>query len=111
MIFLRKLMPGGSEHSFGIHVAKLAGMPKSIVKRSEQILSKLEAADNRGEIKSSAAGAIAESREGLQLSFFQLDDPVLAGVRDEILGIDINNLTPIEALNKLNEIKRIVKGK
>ena len=111
VIFLRKLMPGGSEHSFGIHVAKLAGMPKSIVKRSEQILSKLEAADNRGEIKSSAAGAIAESREGLQLSFFQLDDPVLAGVRDEILGIDINNLTPIEALNKLNEIKRIVKGK
>ncbi len=111
VIFLRKLMPGGSEHSFGIHVAKLAGMPKSIVKRSEQILSKLEAADNRGEIKSSAAGAIADSREGLQLSFFQLDDPVLAGVRDEILGIDINNLTPIEALNKLNEIKRIVKGK
>ena len=111
VIFLRKLMPGGSEHSFGIHVAKLAGMPKSIVKRSEQILSKLEAAAGRGEIKSSAAGAIAESREGLQLSFFQLDDPVLAGVRDEILGIDINNLTPIEALNKLNEIKRIVKGK
>lgn len=111
VIFLRKLMPGGSEHSFGIHVAKLAGMPKSIVKRSEQILSKLEAAAGRGEIKSSAAGAIADSREGLQLSFFQLDDPVLAGVRDEILGIDINNLTPIEALNKLNEIKRIVKGK
>ena len=111
VIFLRKLMPGGSEHSFGIHVAKLAGMPKSIVKRSEQILSKLEAAAGRGEIKSSAADAIVESREGLQLSFFQLDDPVLAGVRDEILGIDINNLTPIEALNKLNEIKRIVKGK
>lgn len=111
VIFLRKLMPGGSEHSFGIHVAKLAGMPKSIVKRSEQILSKLEAAAGRGEIKSSAADAIVESREGLQLSFFQLDDPVLTGVRDEILGIDINNLTPIEALNKLNEIKRIVKGK
>ncbi len=111
VIFLRKLMPGGSEHSFGIHVAKLAGMPKSIVKRSEQILSKLEAAAGRGEIKSSAAGTIADSREGLQLSFFQLDDPVLASVRDEILGIDINNLTPIEALNKLNEIKRIVKGK
>jgi len=111
VIFLRKLMPGGSEHSFGIHVAKLAGMPKSIVKRSEQILSKLEEAAGRGEIKSSAADAIVESREGLQLSFFQLDDPVLAGVRDEILGIDINNLTPIEALNKLNEIKRIVKGK
>ena len=111
VIFLRKLMPGGSEHSFGIHVAKLAGMPKSIVKRSEQILSKLEAAAGRGEIKSSAADAIVESREGLQLSFFQLDDPVLAGVRDEILGIDINNLTPIEALNKLNEIKRIVNGK
>ena len=111
VIFLRKLMPGGSEHSFGIHVAKLAGMPKSIVKRSEQILAQLEASGNRGEIKSAPTSDIAGSREGVQLSFFQLDDPVLAGVRDEILGIDINNLTPIEALNKLNEIKRIVKGK
>ncbi len=111
VIFLRKLMPGGSEHSFGIHVAKLAGMPKSIVKRSEQILAKLEASSSRGDIKTVPTSEIADSREGVQLSFFQLDDPVLASVRDEILGIDINNLTPIEALNKLNEIKRIVKGK
>ncbi len=111
VIFLRKLMPGGSEHSFGIHVAKLAGMPKSIVKRSEQILAKLEASSSRGDIKTVPTNEIAGSREGVQLSFFQLDDPVLASVRDEILGIDINNLTPIEALNKLNEIKRIVKGK
>lgn len=111
VIFLRKLMPGGSEHSFGIHVAKLAGMPKSIVKRSEQILAKLEASSSRGDIRTVPTSEIADSREGVQLSFFQLDDPVLADVRDEILGIDINNLTPIEALNKLNEIKRIVKGK
>lgn len=111
VIFLRKLMPGGSEHSFGIHVAKLAGMPKSIVKRSEQILAKLEASSNRGEMKSAPTTDIADSREGVQLSFFQLDDPVLSQVRDEILGIDVNNLTPIEALNKLNDIKRIVKGK
>lgn len=109
VIFLRKLMPGGSEHSFGIHVAKLAGMPKSIVKRSEQILSKLEANDSRGELKSSPATQIADSREGMQLNFFQLDDPVLSQVRDEILGIDVNNLTPLEALNKLSEIQKIVK--
>ena len=111
VIFLRKLMPGGSEHSFGIHVAKLAGMPKSIVKRSEQILQKLEASNNRGELKGAPTVEIADSREGLQLNFFQLDDPVLSQVRDEILGIDVNNLTPLEALNKLNDIKRIVKGK
>lgn len=111
VIFLRKLMPGGSEHSFGIHVAKLAGMPKSIVKRSEQILKKLEAGNNRGELKGAPTAEIADSREGLQLNFFQLDDPVLSQVRDEILGIDVNNLTPLEALNKLNDIKRIVKGK
>ncbi len=109
VIFLRKLMPGGSEHSFGIHVAKLAGMPKSIVKRSEQILSKLEANDSRGELKSVPTAQIADSREGMQLNFFQLDDPVLSQVRDEILGIDVNNLTPLEALNKLNEIQKIVK--
>ncbi|MDO5461706.1 MAG: DNA mismatch repair protein MutS, partial [Bacteroidales bacterium] len=101
VIFLRKLMPGGSEHSFGIHVAKLAGMPKSIVKRSEQILKKLEAGNNRGELKSAPTTEIADSREGMQLNFFQLDDPVLSQVRDEILGIDVNNLTPLEALNKL----------
>lgn len=111
VIFLRKLMPGGSEHSFGIHVAKLAGMPKSIVKRSEQILAKLESSSGKGEIKSAPTTAIAESREGMQLSFFQLDDPVLSQVRDEIIGLDVNNLTPIEALNKLNDIKRIVRGK
>ena len=109
VIFMRKLMPGGSEHSFGIHVAKLAGMPKSIVKRSEQILCKLEANDNRGELKSAPTAAIADSREGVQLNFFQLDDPVLSQVRDEILGIDVNNLTPLEALNKLSEIQKIVK--
>ena len=109
VIFLRKLQPGGSEHSFGIHVAKLAGMPKSVVKRSEQILSKLEANDNRGELKSAPTTSIADSREGVQLNFFQLDDPVLSQVRDEILGIDVNNLTPLEALNKLNEIQKIVK--
>lgn len=111
VIFLRKLMPGGSEHSFGIHVAKLAGMPKSIVKRSEQILAKLEASGNRGEMKSAPTTEIADTREGVQLNFFQLDDPVLSQVRDEILGIDVNNLTPLEALNKLNDIKRIVRGK
>lgn len=109
VIFLRKLMPGGSEHSFGIHVAKLAGMPKSIVKRSEQILSKLESNNSRGELKSAPTTEIAESREGVQLNFFQLDDPVLSQVRDEILGIDVNNLTPLEALNKLSEIQKIVK--
>ena len=104
-------MPGGSEHSFGIHVAKLAGMPKSIVRRSEQILAKLEASGNRGEMKSAPTSEISDTREGVQLSFFQLDDPVLSQVRDEILGIDVNNLTPLEALNKLNDIKRIVRGK
>ncbi|MBQ8269810.1 MAG: DNA mismatch repair protein MutS [Bacteroidaceae bacterium] len=109
VIFLRKLMEGGSEHSFGIHVAKLAGMPKSVIKRSEQILSKLEASDNRGELKKAPTTEIADSREGVQLNFFQLDDPVLSQVRDEILGIDVNNLTPLEALNKLNEIQKIVK--
>ena len=109
VIFLRKLMVGGSEHSFGIHVAKLAGMPKSVIRRSEQILSKLEANDNRGDLKKAPATEIADSREGVQLNFFQLDDPVLSQVRDEILGIDVNNLTPLEALNKLNEIQKIVK--
>ena len=110
VIFLRKLMPGGSEHSFGIHVAKLAGMPKSIVKRSEQILTQLESSNGKGEIKGVAAD-IADTREGMQLNFFQLDDPVLSQIRDEILNIDVNNLTPLEALNKLSEIKKIVKGK
>ena len=110
VIFLRKLMPGGSEHSFGIHVAKLAGMPKSIVKRSEQILAQLESSNGKGEIKG-VAPDIADTREGMQLNFFQLDDPVLSQIRDEILNIDVNNLTPLEALNKLSDIKKIVKGK
>ena len=110
VIFLRKLMPGGSEHSFGIHVAKLAGMPKSIVKRSEQILAQLESSGSRGEVKS-VAPEIADTREGMQLNFFQLDDPVLSQIRDEIINLDVNNLTPLEALNKLNDIKKILKGK
>lgn len=110
IIFLRKLVKGGSEHSFGIHVAKMAGMPMSIVKRSEQILKDLES-ENRQTGVSKPVGEIADHREGLQLSFFQLDDPVLEQIRDEIKNLDINNLTPVEALNKLNEIKRIIKGK
>ena len=112
VIFLRKLMRGGSEHSFGIHVAEIAGMPKSIVRRANVILKQLEADNsNVGTVGKPSAQAINNSREGMQLSFFQLDDPVLCQVRDEILGLDINNLTPVEALNKLNEIKKIVSGK
>ncbi len=110
VIFLRKLIRGGSEHSFGIHVAKMAGMPQSIVKRAEQILKQLEA-DNRQSGVSKPVGEIAQNREGYQLSFFQLDDPVLEQVRDEIKNTDVNNLTPVEALNKLNEIKKIITGK
>lgn len=110
IIFLRKLVRGGSEHSFGIHVAKMAGMPQSIVKRSEQILKDLET-DNRQNNISKSVGEIAQHREGMQLSFFQLDDPVLEQIRDEIKNLDINNLTPVEALNKLNEVKRIITGK
>ncbi len=110
VIFLRKLVPGGSEHSFGIHVAKMAGMPQSITKRSEAILQQMEAANRRQGINKPIKD-IVENREGYQLSFFQLDDPVLSQVRDEILNLDVNNLTPLEALNKLNEIKKIVKGK
>ncbi len=110
VIFLRKLARGGSEHSFGIHVAKLAGMPQSIVKRAEKILQDLEAANNNGNI-GKPTESIGNSREGMQLSFFQLDDPVLEVVRDEIKNLDINSLTPLEALNKLNEIKKAVLGK
>ena len=110
IVFLRKLEPGGTAHSFGIHVAKLAGMPPSIIKRSEVILKELEAS-TPGENVSKHTEAIASSREGTQLSFFQLDDPVLMQIRDEILGLDINNLTPMEALNKLNSIKHILTGK
>ena len=111
VIFLRKLERGGSEHSFGIHVAKLAGMPKSIVKRANEILKQLEKENRQqGIITSKNITEGTTSAEGMQLSFFQLDDPVLCQVRDEILNLDVNNLTPLEALNKLNDIKRIVKG-
>ncbi len=109
VIFLRKLQRGGSEHSFGIHVAKMAGMPQSIVKRADAILKELET-DNRQSSIAKPVGDIAAHREGYQMSFFQLDDPVLSQIRDEIINADINNLTPIEALNKLNEIKKIIKG-
>ena len=111
VIFLRKLERGGSEHSFGIHVAKMAGMPKTIVKRAAEILRQLEA-ENRQEGISAKPKVNAKAvTDGIQLSFFQLDDPVLCQIRDEILNLDVNNLTPLEALNKLNDIKRIVRGK
>ena len=111
VIFLRKLERGGSEHSFGIHVAEISGMPKSIVKRANVILKQLEADNASVGTVGKPTAEIAASREGMQLSFFQLDDPVLCQVRDEILGLDVNNLTPLEALNKLNDIKKIVSGK
>ena len=111
VIFLRKLERGGSEHSFGIHVAEISGMPKSIVKRANVILKQLEADNASVGTVGKPTTEIAASREGMQLSFFQLDDPVLCQVRDEILGLDVNNLTPLEALNKLNDIKKIVSGK
>ena len=106
VIFLRKLVRGGSEHSFGIHVARMAGMPKSIVARANEILRELESS-HRTELTREPVKDLANHREGLQLSFFQLDDPVLKQIRDEIAKLDINNLTPMEALNKLNDIKRI----
>ena len=111
VIFLRKLERGGSEHSFGIHVAKMAGMPKSIVKRANDILKQLETDNRQQGISNKPMAEVGETRGGMQLSFFQLDDPVLCQIRDEILNLDVNNLTPLEALNKLNDIKRIVKGK
>ena len=128
VIFLRKLMPGGSEHSFGIHVAEIAGMPKSIVKRANEVLKQLEAdnaqvgideTDGESHAESNTEGHTIKAKktthlpkaDNLQLSFFQLDDPVLSQIRDEILGLDINNLTPVEALNKLNDIKKILRGK
>lgn len=110
VIFLRKLVPGGSEHSFGIHVAKMAGIPQSITKRADTILAQMESSNRKDMIKKPIQDFV-EKREGYQLSFFQLDDPILSQVRDEIINLDVNNLTPIEALNKLNEIKKIVKGK
>ena len=113
VIFMRKLVRGGSEHSFGIHVAKLAGMPMSIVERANQILGDLEGGGEKA-IRREArnTGKVAVSApEGMQLSFFQLDDPVLEQIRDEVKTLDINNLTPLEALNKLSEIKKLVGGK
>ena len=111
VIFLRKLERGGSEHAFGIHVAKMAGMPKSIVKRANTILKQLESDNRQQGISGKPLTEVSENRSGMQLSFFQLDDPILCQIRDEILNLDVNNLTPIEALNKLNDIKKIVRGK
>jgi DNA mismatch repair protein MutS len=108
VIFLRQLRKGGSEHSFGIHVAKMAGMPRSVVKRADEILKELEQSHDKQELTKPIAD-IAGHREGLQLSIFQLDDPVLKQIRDEILEIDIDNLTPVEALNKLYNIKKLLK--
>ena len=112
VVFLRKLERGGSEHSFGIHVAKLAGMPQSIVKRAGEVLTHLEKVNrDSDEQVSRKLSGMNEVAEGMQLSFFQLDDPVLAQLRDEILDLDINNLTPMAALNKLHDIKTILTGK
>lgn len=113
VIFLRKLIPGGSEHSFGIQVGKMAGLPVSVTRRATEILKQLEShtAHNsiaEGEPTEKDMKSVADNREGLQLSFFQLDDPTLRQIRDEIINLDINNLTPVEALNKLNEIKKIL---
>ncbi|WP_455497672.1 DNA mismatch repair protein MutS [Coprobacter sp.] len=111
VIFLRKLVRGGSEHSFGIHVAKMAGMPQSIVRRAGDILKQLESDNRQGTISKNTPTITPSATGGMQLSFFQLDDPVLSQIRDEIINIDINNLTPMEALNKLNDIRKIITGK
>ena len=112
VVFLRKLARGGSEHSFGIHVARLAGMPQSIVKRADEVLRHLEKVNRQTDNATATALASgAQLDEGVQLSFFQLDDPVLSQLRDEILGLDINNLTPMAALNKLHDIRTILTGK
>ena len=110
VIFLRKLERGGSEHSFGIHVAKMAGMPKSIVKRANTILKQLESDNRQQGISGKPLAEVSENRSGMQLSFFQLDDPILCQIRDEILNLDVNNLTPIEALNQLNDITKKIRG-
>ncbi|MBR1733452.1 MAG: DNA mismatch repair protein MutS, partial [Alloprevotella sp.] len=110
VVFLRKLAPGGSEHSFGIHVARLAGMPAPIVKRAGRILHELESGNAGGASGRAAGLGAAAGSDGVQLSFFQLDDPVLSQIRDELLHLDVNHLTPIEALNKLSDIKRILSG-
>lgn len=109
VVFMRKLQRGGSEHSFGIHVARLAGMPKSIVERATHVLHLLEASNRRDDIGKEITSPAVEG--GMQLSFFQLDDPVLSQIRDEILTLDINNLTPMAALNKLHDIRSIITGK
>jgi DNA mismatch repair protein MutS len=106
IVFLRKLVKGGSAHSFGIHVAQMAGMPPSVVRRAEDILAELESSRNDQGMGNPAAD-ITGKREGMQLSFFQLDDPVLMQIRDQVAKLDINNLTPVEALNILNEIKKL----
>ncbi|RHO52801.1 DNA mismatch repair protein MutS [Tannerella sp. AM09-19] len=111
VIFLRKLVKGGSEHSFGIHVAKMAGMPQSIVKRAGDMLKQLESNNRQGTVSKKTPEITPAAAGGMQLSFFQLDDPVLSQIRDEIINIDINNLTPMEALNKLNDIRKIITGK
>jgi len=108
IVFLRKLKRGGSEHSFGIHVARMAGMPRSVVSRADEILKEMEQGNSKSE-HAKPISDIAEHREGMQLSFFQLDDPVLKQVRDELLGLDLDNLTPMEALNKLYNIKKYLK--
>ena len=110
MIFLRKLVRGGSEHSFGIHVARMAGMPASVVQRANEVLEEMEQGSKEGNI-AKPVGKLASNREGLQLSFFQLDDPVLKQIRDEIFDLDVNNLTPVEALNKLYNIQKLLKAK
>jgi len=106
VLFIRKLVPGGSAHSFGIHVARMAGMPQSVVRRAEEILIQLEKSHQQKQLEK-PVNDIVEKSEGFQLSFFQLEDPVLKRIRDEIIGLDLNNLTPIDAMNKLNEIKKI----
>lgn len=111
VVFVRKLEKGGSEHSFGIHVAKLAGMPRSIVDRADEVLAQLEANNRNEQVATKDLGDVGSKRSGYQMSFFQLDDPVLSQIRDQILHLDINNLTPMEALNKLNDIKSIITGK
>ena len=113
VVFLRKLRPGGSEHSFGIHVARLAGMPRSIVDRADEVLGQLEEANAGAAPDTSKVAAPAQPvvENGMQLSFFQLDDPVLSQIRDELLGLDIDNLTPVQALNKLSTLREILSGK
>jgi DNA mismatch repair protein MutS len=111
VVFLRKLKPGGSEHSFGIHVAKLAGMPRAIVDRANAVLRQLEEAHRNSDENLTSNIAKPTQEDGMQLSFFQLDDPVLAQIRDELLGLDINNLSPLQALNKLSTLREILLGK